>query len=670
MPFEYAFGHAEHTRTYPRPVVRAHTRTRLQFPAGLVTQCPAEGRLAAVRLMNEWGRNSAPRNANLLLLSEQQAAAAAGVIDTYFKQARARDSRHITLHMVPRATDSPPYTDSTFCFIKNVQAFTSSYLSGDILLSLGHRCERHPVLAAAEELPCCNLYVACCDRTELSLRYPEFGWRQSSGNRLKGGKSIHTGSYHRKTGISLDHTLIYLVVICSCAHPLRCHSQSEVRGRNVPFILIVSSLVVRAVIHSMGKRASDLYDLGPVTQSHGTISPSLDYARDNIRVCFSSTTMKKWRWFGCKSSINHSDYFYVTSHRSSRVFSLFPPHPVLLRIAQTIGVKQTSQEGPGWKQSCPHQRRAPLRVGGSEPPCPPLPSRAYTQTRTHAHRHAPPAAMQPPSPPVQPARDPRAPVKTSAKKSTSSMQISPRLIQIIPICGSPSPDLANALLQTTSSTRSTPRGTRSGPQLGDRSIALASLLLALLIGARGEVLSAGLWILSGRHQVVLLTQLSKHAVRTKPSPSTDDQEISCVPAGTHADFVSSVPGAEEHQGAPSERQRGRPLTSVALAHLVVQQENKPAEKTTGPKDVAGAREPLTAPLGSARAVGALLSRSIYDRGEDSCRRPPPAKALDGGHPLRNQCCEGQVGLFLTGCVDSSELKPHKSEPANSEDIEQ
>lgn len=73
---------------------------------------------------------SAPRNANLLLLSEQQAAAAAGVIDTYFKQARARDSRHITLHMVPRATDSPPYTDSTFCFIKNVQAFTSSYLSG------------------------------------------------------------------------------------------------------------------------------------------------------------------------------------------------------------------------------------------------------------------------------------------------------------------------------------------------------------------------------------------------------------------------------------------------------------------------------------------------------------------------------------------------------------
>lgn len=27
-----------------------------------------------------------------------------------------------------------------------------------------------------------------------------------------------------------------------------------------------------------------------------------------------------------------------------------------------------------------------------------------------------------------------------------------------------------------------------------------------------------------------------------------------VPAGTHADFVSSVPGAEEHQGAPSERQ--------------------------------------------------------------------------------------------------------------------
>lgn len=72
---------------------------------------------------------SAPHHANLLLLSEQQAAAA-GVIDTYFKQARARDSRHITLHMVPRATDSPPYTDSTFCFIKNVQAFTSSYLSG------------------------------------------------------------------------------------------------------------------------------------------------------------------------------------------------------------------------------------------------------------------------------------------------------------------------------------------------------------------------------------------------------------------------------------------------------------------------------------------------------------------------------------------------------------
>jgi len=73
---------------------------------------------------------SAPHHANLLLPAEQQAAAAAGVIDTYFKQARARDSRHITLHMVPRATDSPPYTDSTFCFIKNVQAFTSSYLSG------------------------------------------------------------------------------------------------------------------------------------------------------------------------------------------------------------------------------------------------------------------------------------------------------------------------------------------------------------------------------------------------------------------------------------------------------------------------------------------------------------------------------------------------------------
>lgn len=73
---------------------------------------------------------SAPHHANLLLLSEQQAAAAAGVIDTYFKQARARDSRHITLHMVPQATDSPSYTDSTFCFIKNVQAFTSSYLSG------------------------------------------------------------------------------------------------------------------------------------------------------------------------------------------------------------------------------------------------------------------------------------------------------------------------------------------------------------------------------------------------------------------------------------------------------------------------------------------------------------------------------------------------------------
>lgn len=70
---------------------------------------------------------SAPHHADLLLLSEQQAAAAAaaGVIDTYFKQARARDSRHITLHMVPRATDSPPYTDSTFYFIKNAQAFTS-----------------------------------------------------------------------------------------------------------------------------------------------------------------------------------------------------------------------------------------------------------------------------------------------------------------------------------------------------------------------------------------------------------------------------------------------------------------------------------------------------------------------------------------------------------------
>lgn len=33
MPFEYAFGHGEHTRTYPRPVVRAHTRTRLRVPS-------------------------------------------------------------------------------------------------------------------------------------------------------------------------------------------------------------------------------------------------------------------------------------------------------------------------------------------------------------------------------------------------------------------------------------------------------------------------------------------------------------------------------------------------------------------------------------------------------------------------------------------------------------
>lgn len=56
----------------------------------------------------------------------------------------------------------------------------------DTLLGLDHHCERHPVLAEEKELPCCNFYAACCDRTEMCLRYPEFGWRQSSGNRLKG----------------------------------------------------------------------------------------------------------------------------------------------------------------------------------------------------------------------------------------------------------------------------------------------------------------------------------------------------------------------------------------------------------------------------------------------------------------------------------------------------
>jgi len=56
----------------------------------------------------------------------------------------------------------------------------------DTLLSLGRRCERHPVLAEEKELLCCNFCAACCGRTEMSLRYPEFGWRQSSGNRLKG----------------------------------------------------------------------------------------------------------------------------------------------------------------------------------------------------------------------------------------------------------------------------------------------------------------------------------------------------------------------------------------------------------------------------------------------------------------------------------------------------
>ncbi|RLW11344.1 hypothetical protein DV515_00001242, partial [Chloebia gouldiae] len=45
----------------------------------------------------------------------------------------------------------------------------------------------------------------------------------------------------------------------------------------------------------------------------------------------------------------------------------------------------------------------------------------------------------PPSPPVQAAADPRAPLKTSAKKSTSSMQISKGLLQIIPISRNPSP---------------------------------------------------------------------------------------------------------------------------------------------------------------------------------------------------------------------------------------
>lgn len=109
---------------------------------------------------------SAP-HANLLLLSEQQAAAA-GVIDTYFKQARARDSRHITLHMVPRATDSPPYTDSTFCFIKNGQAFTWSYLSGVLRRNKGEgespTCPRW--LLTPSYIPCkwpnadCSLHEA------------------------------------------------------------------------------------------------------------------------------------------------------------------------------------------------------------------------------------------------------------------------------------------------------------------------------------------------------------------------------------------------------------------------------------------------------------------------------------------------------------------------------
>lgn len=59
----------------------------------------------------------------------------------------------------------------------------------------------------------------------------------------------------------------------------------------------------------------------------------------------------------------------------------------------------------------------------------------------------------------------------------------------------------------------------SGHQLGDRSIALASLLLALLIGACGEVLSGGLWILSGRHQVLVLVELrpALHSPATVPS---------------------------------------------------------------------------------------------------------------------------------------------------------
>lgn len=93
-----------------------------------------------------------PQHAHLLFLSQQQTAAAAAVIDTYFKQARARDSRHITLHMVPRATHSPPYTDSTFCFIKNAQAFTWSYLSAVLQRKERGRKPHMPTLVVNPEL--------------------------------------------------------------------------------------------------------------------------------------------------------------------------------------------------------------------------------------------------------------------------------------------------------------------------------------------------------------------------------------------------------------------------------------------------------------------------------------------------------------------------------------
>lgn len=53
------------------------------------------------------------------------------------------------------------------------------------------------------------------------------------------------------------------MVICSGAHALGCHSQSEVGGRNVPFTLRVSSSVVMAPTHGMENELHKLPLLHP-----------------------------------------------------------------------------------------------------------------------------------------------------------------------------------------------------------------------------------------------------------------------------------------------------------------------------------------------------------------------------------------------------------------------